>query len=65
MHGSEFTQSIQELCRVFNQEEVEPSSKKAKPKGKKIEKAEKPKRKYKKDMTLTSMSTSTHLDDSL
>jgi hypothetical protein len=65
MHGSEFTQSINDLCHLFNQEEVESKSKKNKPKSKKIEKAEKPKRKYRKDMNLTSMSTSTNLDDSL
>jgi len=65
MHGSEFTQSITELCHLFNQEEVEQKSRKCKPKSKKIEKIEKTKRKYRKDMNLTSMSTSTNLDDSL
>lgn len=64
MHGSDFSESIHELCRRFNQEEVEPASKKARPKGKKIEKTERNKRKYRKDMNLTSMSTSTQLEDS-
>jgi hypothetical protein len=66
MHGSDFTQSIDDLCHLFNQEEVEPKSKRTnKVKSKKIEKEEKPKRKYRKDMNIISMSSSTNLDDSL
>jgi hypothetical protein len=62
MRGSEFTQSIAQLCTLFKKEEVEETPRTNKKRGKKIEKPAKLPRHLKKDDNATMMSASTNLN---
>jgi hypothetical protein len=62
MQGSEFTQSIAQLCTLFKKEEVEETARTTKKRGKKIEKTVKTPVKIKKDGNVILMSNKTNLN---